>query len=71
VSECNSGCYCDVHLMHDQITSNLHGVLAHHPGEEVLSTKVRCHDDHGVPKVHRPVHVRTRVHLITQLKYNI
>jgi hypothetical protein len=57
--------------MHDQITSNLHGVLAHHPGEEVLSTKVRCHDDHGVPKVHRPVHVRTRVHLITQLKYNI
>ena len=118
-------------LLHDQITSNLHGVLAHHPGEEVLSAKVRCHDDHGVPEVHRPVlpihqpavvedleqgvehgdmgllylikedhavrpphlfsqlptlftadvasvigkkipaHVRTRVHLITQLKYNI
>jgi hypothetical protein len=97
----------------------------------VLSAKVRCHDDHGVPEVHRPVlpihqpavvedleqgvehgdmgllylikedhavrpphlfsqlptlftadvasvigtkipaHVRTRVHLITQLKYNI
>jgi hypothetical protein len=97
----------------------------------VLSAKVQCHDDHGVPEVHRPVlpihqptvvedleqgvehgdmgllylikedhavrpphlfsqlptlftadvasvigkkipaHVRTRVHLITQLKYNI
>ena len=120
-----------MHLLHDQITSILHGVLAHHPGEEVPSVKVRCHDDHGVPEVHRPTlplhqsaviedleqgvehgnmgllylikedhivwsphlfsqlptlftadvasvigkkilaHVKTRVHLITQLKYNI
>jgi hypothetical protein len=43
-----------VHLLHDQITSNLHGVIADHPGEEVPSAKVRCHDDHGVPEVHRP-----------------
>nr|ACN25977.1 unknown [Zea mays] len=46
--------YRNAYLLHDQIASDLHGVLAHHPSEEVLGAEVRCHDDHGVPEVHRP-----------------
>uniref|UniRef100_A0A452ZKJ8 Uncharacterized protein n=1 Tax=Aegilops tauschii subsp. strangulata TaxID=200361 RepID=A0A452ZKJ8_AEGTS len=42
------------HLLHDEVARDLHGVLAHHPGEEVLGAEVGGHDDHGVPEVHRP-----------------